>query len=238
MRWLRGIFVLVLLVVVAGEAVFAVAWNRTPAADDVQRRVEAYAAAHAAALLAPADIPPLLARAIVATEDERFYAHHGLDSLGIARSMLYDLAHRCACEGGSTITQQLAKALYLGGSDQGFHKLEGMALAVKIEQHLGKAEILADYLSTAPTGPTRYGMAAAACAYFGRPLARLDLPALALLAGLPQAPSSYDPLRHPAAAVGRRLQVLQAMLSEGYVTAAQVKAAAAVPYQAPAARTC
>jgi membrane peptidoglycan carboxypeptidase len=232
-RWPRRLLVLALLAVLAGEAVFGVAWTRTPSADDVQARVEAFAAAHHAALLPPDGIPPLLAQAMVATEDERFYSHHGLDTIGIARAVLYDLAHACLCQGGSTLTQQLAKALYLGGSDFGFRKVEGMALAVKIEQHLGKPEILADYLSIAPTGPTRYGMAAAACAYFGRPLASLDLPALALLAGLPRAPSSYDPLLHPEAAVARRAQVLQAMLADGYVTDAQLRAAAAAPYSPP-----
>lgn len=233
MRWLRRLVVLALVMVLAGEAVFAVAWQRTPAADDVQVRVDAFAAAHGATLLEPADIPPVLAQAIVATEDERFYDHHGLDTIGIARAVLYDLTHACACQGASTLTQQLAKALYLGGSDFGFRKVEGMALAVKIEQQLDKAQILADYLSIAPTGPTRYGMAAAACSYFGKPLPELDLPALALLAGLPQAPSSYDPLLDPEAAIARRAQVLRSMRDDGYITEAQLQTAAAVPYSRP-----
>lgn len=238
MRWLRGLLVVALGAVVLAEGILALAWSRTPPADDVQARAAAFAAAHGAPVLLPSQVPPLLAEAIVATEDERFYVHHGLDSIGIARSVLYDVAHACACEGGSTITQQLAKLLYLGGSDRGFHKVEGMALALKIEQRLGKAQILADYLTVVPTGPTRYGMATAACAYFGRPLAQLDLPALALLAGLPQAPSSYDPLRDPTAAIARRSQVLAAMRSDDYITDAQVRAADAAPYRPPAARSC
>lgn len=238
MGWLRRLLLLVLGVVLALEAILAAGWVRTPPADDVQARVAAFAAAQHATLLAPAQIPPVLARAIVATEDERFYSHHGLDSIGIARAVLFDLLNRCACEGGSTLTQQLAKQLYLGGSDAGFHKVEGMALALKIEQRLSKPEILADYLSIVPTGPTRYGMAAAACAYFGRPLAALELPAVALLAGLPQAPSSYDPLAHPAAALARRAQVLESMLSERYITEAQLRAAEGAPYQPPSTRTC
>lgn len=233
MSRLRRLMVLALLAVLAAEAVFAVAWARTPGAGDVQARVDAFAAAHDAKLLKAGDVPPLLAQAIVATEDERFYDHHGLDTIGMLRSVLFDLTHACACQGGSTLTQQLAKALYLGGSDFGFRKVEGMALAVKIEQQLGKGQILADYLSIAPTGPTRYGMAAAACAYFGKPLPELDLPALALLAGLPQAPSSYDPLLHPEAAVARRAQVLQALRADGYITDAQQRAAAAAPYSPP-----
>lgn len=238
MTWLRRILVLLLLSVVACEAVFAVAWGRTPPADDVQARAAAYARAHDAAMLAPAQVPQLLAEAVIATEDERFYSHHGLDSIGIARAVLYDLRAWCACQGGSTLTQQLAKLLYLGGSDAGFRKLEGMALALKIEQHISKPVILADYLSVVPTGPTRNGMAGAACAYFGRPLADLDLASWALLAGLPQAPSSYDPLLHPQAAIARRLEVLAAMRSEGYISAAQLQAAAGAGYNVSSRPRC
>src|SRR5664280_3854825 len=115
--------------------------------------------------------------------------------------MLYDVGHLCACQGGSTITQQLVKYVYLDGSDSGLNKLTDMALAAKVEIHTSKQQILADYLSVIATGYGRYGMASAACADFHRPLAELDLGQLALLAGLPQAPSAYDPLRDPAAAI-------------------------------------
>ncbi len=213
-------------------------WLKTPAATDVQARTLAYAAAHSAAVIRPGDVPRLLAQAIVATEDERFYRHHGIDSIGIGRAILDDIRYRCACQGASTITQQLAKILYLGGSDRGFHKLDGIALAIKIERHVDKPGILADYLSVVPTGPTIVGMGTAACVYFGHPLAGLDLAGYALLAGLPQAPSAYDPLLHPEAATSRRSEVLGLMVSEQYISQAQATAAAAQPYRAHGQSAC
>jgi penicillin-binding protein 1A len=177
-------------------------------------------------VLQPGEFPPLLAEAVVATEDDRFFQHHGIDVEGLARAMLYDVTNMCACQGGSTITQQLVKDVYLGGSDAGIDKLADMALALKVELRFTKQQILADYLSIIPTGYGRYGMANAACADFHRPLADLDLGQLALLAGLPQAPSAYDPRLHPGDAIARRQAVLAAMMSEGYITPSQAAAAA------------
>lgn len=204
-------------------------WVVTPSGDDLQARVGQLAAAHQATVLHPSDVPPLLVEAIVATEDERFYQHHGIDVIGLGRAFLYDASHLCACEGGSTITQQLVKVVYLGGSDAGLAKLADMTLALKVELHVGKSQILADYLSEVLAGYGRYGMANAACADFHRPLGQLDLGQLALLAGLAQAPSAYDPLLHPAAALARRSQVLEAMVDHGYVTSAQAAVAATQP---------
>ncbi len=208
-------------------------WVGTPSVDDLGARVARLASVRGTPVLQPAEIPPLLAQAVVATEDERFYQHHGIDVVGLGRAMLYDVGHLCACQGGSTITQQLVKDVYLGGSDVGFNKLADMALALKAELHTSKEQILADYLSVIATGYGRYGMASAACADFHRPLADLDLGQLALLAGLPQAPSAYDPLRNPAAAVARRREVLASMIDDGVITAAQAAAAAAEPPTLP-----
>ena len=210
-----------------------VLWFGTPSVDDLGPRVARLASVHAARVLQPAEIPPLLAEALVATEDERFYQHHGIDVVGLGRAALYDVGHLCACQGGSTITQQLVKDVYLGGSDGGVNKLADMALAVKVELRTSKQQILADYLSVILTGYGRYGMANAACADFHRPLADLDLGQLALLAGLPQAPSAYDPLRDPAAAVARRQEVLASMIDEGDITPSQAAAAAAEPPTLP-----
>jgi len=201
-------------------------WVATPSGDDLGTRIASLASLHGSSVLLPSEIPPLLAEAVVATEDERFYEHHGIDVIGLARAVLYDVSHLCACQGGSTITQQLVKDVYLGGSDGGLNKLADMALALKVELRTSKPQILADYLSVVLTGYGRYGMANAACADFHRPLAELDLGQLALLAGLPQAPSAYDPLLHPAAALGRRGEVLDAMISEGDITPTQAAAAA------------
>src|SRR2546430_10954577 len=102
-------------------------------------------------MLGENDVPPLLADAVVATEDERFYSHHGIDSIGLSRALLYDVTNLCLCQGGSTITAQLAKDIYLGGSDRGYNKVKDMALAIKIERVLTKRQILADYLDRKST---------------------------------------------------------------------------------------
>src|SRR5579859_3572580 len=162
-------------------------WVVTPSTDDVQARVKAYTHAKGVVLLGESGVPPTLAHAVVATEDERFYYHHGIDSLGVARAFLYDVTEHCLCQGGSTITQQLVKDVYLGGSDVGRNKIEGMVLALKVERTLSKNQIMADYLSEITTGLGVYGVSAAACAYYGAPLGTQTLGQYALLAGVTQA---------------------------------------------------
>ena len=207
----------------------ATLWVWTPSGDDVQARVQALAHTRGIPVLGPADVPQTLDDAVVAIEDERFYEHHGIDSIGLARAVLYDVANRCLCQGGSTITQQLVKEVYLGGSDRGYNKVEGMVLALKVERVLDKKQILADYLSVITTGFGRYGVSAAACAYFHAPLSELTLAQYALLAGVTQAPSYYDPTVHPAAAANRRAQVLAQMVSVHFITAAEAADANAEP---------
>jgi len=168
----------------------ATLWAWTPSGDDVQARVEAIARARGTTVLRPDEVPSQLADAVIAIEDERFYQHHGIDSLGLGRAILYDVTNACLCQGGSTITQQLVKDVYLGGSDRGYNKLEGMVLALKVERILDKRQILALYLSEITTGFGRYGVGAAACAYFHSPLEHLTLGQYAVLAGVTQAPSS------------------------------------------------
>ena len=213
-RWLRSTAVLVLLTAIGLGSI----WDITPSGAHVQVRVESYLRDHGAPLIASTDIPPRLAQAIVATEDERFYQHHGIDGIGIGRAALFDVAHRCTCQGASTITQQLVKDIYLHGSDRGFNKVIDAVVAFKVESVIGKQQILADYLSEIPTGPGLYGIEQASCAYFGVPASRLDIADDALLAGLAQAPSAYDPILHPHAATTRRTEVLQAMLAEGDIS--------------------
>ena len=207
----------------------ATLWAWTPSGDDVQARVQALAASLGAPLLSADEVPSQLAQAVVAIEDERFYQHHGIDSVGLGRAALYDVSNFCLCQGGSTITEQLVKDVYLGGSDRGYNKLEDMALALKVERILSKKRIMADYLSEITTGFGRYGVTAAACAYFHAPLKNLTLGQYALLAGVTQAPSVYDPTVNPEAARDRRSQVLAQMLAEHYVTRAQAATANAEP---------
>jgi penicillin-binding protein 1A len=216
-------------IILAGLVVTVIAWLVTPDASDAQARVQGLASRHRVPVLSPADVPQLLALAVVATEDERFYSHHGIDVPGIFRAVIDDVRMRCLCEGASTITEQLIKEIYLNGSDTGLNKLVDVTLAFKVESVLDKPRILADWLTLAPIGPTSYGVGPAACAYFGRPLADLDLAQYALLAGLPQSPVAYDPLTHPAAAVRRRGQVLDAMVGHRYVTPEAAAAARAEP---------
>src|SRR5438477_818313 len=207
----------------------ATLWIWTPDGADVQQRVRAVTEAYGVPIVSQDEVPQTLANAVVATEDERFYSHHGVDSIGLGRAVLYDVINVCLCEGGSTITQQLVKDVYLGGSDRGFHKLEDLALALKVERVITKARIMADYLSEIPTGFGRYGVTAAACAYFRAPLRALTLGQYALLAGVTQAPSVYDPTVNPDAAMARRSQVLTAMVNDHYISAAQAEAANAEP---------
>jgi penicillin-binding protein 1A len=207
----------------------ATLWVWTPDASDVQQRVRALTDSYGVTLLGQNDVPRLLADAVIATEDEHFYTHHGIDSIGLGRAFLFDVVNVCLCQGGSTITEQLAKDVYLGGSDRGYNKLASVALALKIERVLTKRQILADYLSEITTGLGRYGVPAAACAYFRAPLQDLTLGQYALLAGVTQAPSLYDPTVNPEAALARRSQVLAAMVSEHYITAEQAGTAQAEP---------
>jgi membrane peptidoglycan carboxypeptidase len=225
----QRIFVAVVLLVVLTVPSLATLWVSTPSATDVQSRVDGLTRQYGVVLLGPGDIPTILAKAVVATEDERFYTHHGIDSIGLGRAFLYDAAHRCLCQGGSTITEQLVKDVYLGGSDRGYNKMVDAVLALKVEQVLTKQEILADYLSEITTGFGHRGVSAAACAYYHAPLQSLTLGQYALLAGVTQAPSLYDPTIDPEAAEQRRSEVLALMVSESFITPEEALAANAEP---------
>jgi membrane peptidoglycan carboxypeptidase len=217
-----------ILAAVASPCVITL-WESTPSTDDIQERVQAFVATHGAKVLGPDEVPSQLSEAVIATEDERFYSHHGVDSIGLARAVLYDVANLCLCQGGSTVTEQLVKDIYLNGSDRGFNKVVDMALALKVERVIGKRQIMADYLSEITTGLGRFGVSQAACAYFQAPLSNLTLAQYALLAGVTQAPSIYDPTVNPDAALSRRSQVLAAMLSDHFITAAEAAAAEQEP---------
>jgi penicillin-binding protein 1A len=177
--------------------------------------------------LAPTDVPPFLRRAVVATEDRTFDRNPGLDVVGLARAAWHDLrAHRLV-EGGSGITQQLARTLYLGQGRTLSRKVEEAVLALRLTRRYTKDEILAAYLSAVYFGHGAYGAAAAAETYFARPLQDLTPGELALLAGLPQAPSRLDPLLHPEAALARRRQVLASMVRAGFLRPAEARRLAA-----------
>jgi membrane peptidoglycan carboxypeptidase len=219
---LKALLLACLTAALLAGGLFSWGWIAAPSVSDLQARVQAVDRANDAPYTPLAQISPLISHALIATEDERFYQHHGIDVVGLARAAWDDLLAGKLIEGGSTLTEQLAKDVYLHGDDHTFSlKLEDMLLALKIEAHYSKSQILAFYLNRVYFGEGAYGIGAAAQRYFHRSPAQVDLAQAALLAGLVQAPSLDDPLCHPNAARARQQQVLDRMLSVGDITAAQ-----------------
>jgi penicillin-binding protein 1A len=171
-------------------------------------------------------ISPWMPKATVAIEDRRFYQHGGIDPVGILRAFVADVTAGRIVQGGSTITQELVRNLYLSRDRTLQRKVVEACLAIKLARSWSKGRILAAYLNDVYYGNHAYGIEAAAQTYFSVPASRLTLEQAAVIAGLPQAPSYYDPLHNPAAALGRRDDVLRALLRSGDVTEAQYAAAA------------
>jgi penicillin-binding protein 1A len=166
--------------------------------------------------------------AAIAIEDRRFWHHGALDPEGIVRAAVADLKAGRVVQGGSTLTQQLVRTRYLGHGSMTFHrKLTEACLAVQVAQRSSKRQILEDYLNLVFYGHHAYGVEAGARTYFSRPAADLTLSRAALLAGLVQAPSLYDPLRHPRRALRRRDEVLQAMRGTHAISPRQYRKARA-----------
>jgi penicillin-binding protein 1A len=165
--------------------------------------------------------------ATIAIEDRRFYEHSGIDLEGIARALAADVRAGRVVEGGSTITQQLVRNLYISREVTFERKLIEACLAVRLNNRRSKEWILESYLNTVYYGTHAYGVQAAAQTYFSKPAWRLTLGQAALLAGLTQAPSVYDPLNKPSSALRRRDQVLHAMLGNGDITPRQYQTAVA-----------
>ncbi|MDX6486220.1 MAG: penicillin-binding protein [Gaiellaceae bacterium] len=165
---------------------------------------------------------PWLPKATVAIEDSRFWQHGALDYQGIARALYQDVNAGRIVEGGSTITQQLVRNLYIGKSERTFsRKIKEACLSEKLAKRWTKRQILAGYLNEVFYGRHAFGAQAGAQTFFSASARELTLPQAALLAGLPQAPSVYDPLRHPDAALRRRNEVLNRMLATGTITQSQ-----------------
>jgi penicillin-binding protein 1A len=172
----------------------------------------------------------------IAIEDRRFYQHGGVDYVGIARALWRDVSAGKVVEGGSTISQQLVRNLYTGRERTFERKVKEACLAIKLSNRWSKDRILEGYLNTVYYGNHAYGVEAAAQTYFSRHASQLTLPQAALLAGLPQAPSIYDPFHNPTAAIARRNDVLYAMLQNGEINRAQFNFARNAPLRLQAGR--
>ncbi len=171
------------------------------------------------------DVPPIMKQAILAAEDERFYQHGGVDTLGVLRALHANLLGGGKRQGASTITQQVAKNFFLSSEKTYTRKLYEALLSFKIESNLSKDQILELYINQIFLGQRAYGFAAAAQTYFGKPLAELTLAEAAMLAGLPKAPSAYNPVVNPKRARVRQQYVLRRMSELGFISDAQYEAA-------------
>ena len=174
-----------------------------------------------------ADLPPYLAAAAVSVEDRRFYWHFGIDPIGIARALWVNITTGRLAQGGSTITQQVAKNIFLTSARTTKRKVQEVLLTLWLERHFTKTEILEIWLNRIYLGSGAWGVDAAARLYFGVSAREVNLWQAALLAGLTKAPSRYSPRVDPVAAAGRAREVLAAMVQTGAISAAQAAQASA-----------
>ena len=177
------------------------------------------------------DLPPYLPKAFVAIEDRRFYDHIGIDPLGVSRALMRDAVGRRNIEGGSTLTQQLAKNLFLTQERTLSRKIQEAILALWLERRYSKDQILELYLNRVYFGSGAYGVEAAAQKYFGKSARFVTLPEAALLAGLMKSPTRLAPNRNLAGANERAAEVITAMAEQGHITEAMAKSALANPAQ-------
>src|SRR5438034_914993 len=175
------------------------------------------------------ELPPYLPKAFIAIEDCRFYSHYGVDPLGILRAAIANVLHRGVSQGGSTLTQQLAKNLFLTQERTLQRKLQEVELALWLERKHSKSEILELYLNRVYFGSGAYGVEAAAQRYFGKPAKNVTLAEAAMLAGLVKSPSRLAPNRNPEGAEKRAQTVLTAMAEAKFITAAQAQASIGHP---------
>src|SRR3954451_20770450 len=235
--WTLGVPLALVLLVCASFVgyVLYLSWQ-TPSIDDLKPRPETQnsvvfaadgtrlgfiPAAQLRQELPSSSIPGYLKQAIVAVEDRRFYQHKGVDYPGILRAAAKDATSQAVVQGGSTITMQLVRRLYLTRDRSFKRKIEEATLAKEMEKRRSKDQILTDYLNDVSfgtaAGQEAIGVQAAARVFFGKPAKALNLTQSSLLAGLPQAPTLYNPILHPEAAKARRAEVLEAMVRAGMI---------------------
>ncbi|MFB1029990.1 MAG: transglycosylase domain-containing protein, partial [Thauera sp.] len=245
MRWvlypIAALFALAILGIATLAAMAFFAWPKLPALDtltDYRPRVPLRVYTADGHLIGEfgeerrdvvriAEVPSHLKHAILAAEDERFYEHRGIDPFGLARAALANLSSGGRGQGASTITMQVARNFFLSREKTYNRKLYEILLALKIEQNLSKDQILELYINQIFLGQRAYGFAAAARAYYGKTLDELTLPEAAMLAGLPKAPSAFNPIVNPARAAVRQQYVLRRMLEAGFIAPQQYEEALA-----------
>jgi len=184
------------------------------------------------AVVSIGDVPSQLKNAIIAAEDERFYQHPGIDYIGVLRAAYANLVAGGRRQGASTITMQVARNFFLSSEKTLTRKLYEALLAFKIEHSLNKEQILELYVNQIYLGQRAYGFGAASQTYFGKSLDQLSLAEIAMLAGLPKAPSMYNPISNPQRAKQRQQYVLRRMTELGYITAVQYEEAYKAPLRA------
>ncbi|MEI8325073.1 MAG: transglycosylase domain-containing protein, partial [Betaproteobacteria bacterium] len=170
------------------------------------------------------DIPQVMKDAVLAIEDARFYSHGGVDYKGVLRAALANLG-RVKSQGASTITMQVARNVYLSAEKSYTRKVYEILLTFKLEHLLSKDQILEIYMNQIFLGNRAYGFAAASEAYFGKPLNDITIAEAAMLAGLPKAPSAYNPISNPKRARSRQLYIIERMEDNGFITPKQADAA-------------
>ena len=170
------------------------------------------------------DIPKVMKDAVLAIEDARFYQHGGVDYIGLLRASLANLG-RAKSQGASTITMQVARNVYLSSEKTFTRKIYEILLTTKLEHNLSKDQIFEIYLNQIYLGNRAYGFAAASEAYFGKPLKNISIAEAAMLAGLPKAPSAYNPISNPKRARSRQLYIIERMEENGFITREQAASA-------------
>jgi len=247
MRWvfypLAALIALVILGTATLAAVSALAWPNLPSLDvltDYRPKIPLRVYTSDGYLLGEFgeerrlvvkidEVPQALKQAILAAEDERFYEHPGIDVIGIARAALANVVSGGRGQGASTITMQVARNFFLTREKTFNRKLYEILLALKIERSLSKDQILELYINQIYLGQRSYGFSAAARAYFDKPMKDLTVAEAAMLAGLPKAPSAYNPIANPRRATLRQQYVLRRMVEAGYIDEKTLEAARAEP---------
>jgi membrane peptidoglycan carboxypeptidase len=221
---------LALSLALAIVGVFVVAASRAPSGGDLIARTRAFERAHGVRAVPLSRIAPVVREAAVATEDERFYHHSGVDLIALMRAVPFDVSHWSFAQGASTIAEQLAKVLYLDGNDHSLsRKTQDVVLGYRLGHRYRHEVVLSAYLNVVYLGEQQYGVMNAARHYFGRDVSQLGLSQASLLMGLIQAPSLYDPQTNPQGARWRQVDVLRSMVRNGYTTQAEARAAVARP---------